>query len=187
MKPEELTIIEFLSLAQNNIRLVDQDLSCLSNLKVLNLSYNDIVQVIQLGSLPKLQELLLHKNDLEQADAITEMDLPALQRLSLAYNNLKEFTNVDRLKNLSVLELQHNALETVVGVDNLEKLQELKLEFNKLTDLPFLEKLKGMNLQSITTEGNSLKDTIAAEAKAIQEKYMKKMYPETGIDTGTVE
>gem|GEM_PF-5687614 len=48
MDPADLTIIEFLSLAQNKIRLVDQDLSCLSNLRVLNLSYNDIVEVIRL-------------------------------------------------------------------------------------------------------------------------------------------
>lgn len=177
MKPEELSVIEFLSLAQNKIRIVDQDLSCLSNLRVLNLSYNDIVQVIQLGSLPKLQELLLHKNELEEADAIVEMDLPALQRLNLAYNNLKELTNLDRFKNLTVLELQHNALESIVGVENLEKLKELKVEFNNLTDLPFLEKLKSLQLESITTEGNKLKDAIAAEAKALQEKYMKSLYP----------
>jgi len=182
MKPEELTLIQFMSLAQNKIRIVDQDLSCLSNLRVLNLSYNDIVQVIKLGSLPKLQELLLHKNNLEEADAIVEMDLPALQKLNLAYNNLKKLTNLDRFKNLTVLELQHNALESIVGVENLEKLEELKLEFNKLKDLPFLEKLKTMNLQSITTEGNNLKDTIAAEAKALQEKYMKSLYP---ADVGT--
>lgn len=183
MKPEELNIIEFMSLAQNKIRIVDQDLSCLSNLRVLNLSYNDIVEVIQLGSLPKLQELLLHKNELEEADAIVQMDLPALQKLNLAYNNLKELANLDRFKNLTVLELQHNALESIVGVENLEKLQELKLEFNKLTDLPFLEKLKTLNLQSITTEGNSLQAAIAAEAQALQEKYMKSLFP-IGVGTG---
>ena len=165
MNPEDLTLIQFLSLAQNKIRIVDQDLSCLSNLRVLNLSYNEISEVVRLGSLPALQELLLHKNELEQADAIGEMDLPALQKLSLAYNNLKTLANVDRLKSLTVLELQHNALEAIIGVENLEKLQELKLEFNKLTDLPFLDKLK--SLQSITTEGNSLTETISAKAKEI--------------------
>ncbi len=183
MKPEDLTILEFLSLAQNNIRVVDQDLSCLSNLRVLNLSYNEIVQVVTIGSLPRLQELLLHKNDLETADAITQMDLPALQKLNLAYNQLKEVKNLDHFKNLVVLELQHNALQTLVWVENVEKLQELKLEFNKLTDLPFWEQLKWGALQSITTEGNSLKDALSAEVKTLQEKYMKSLIsdkPEVG-------
>lgn len=170
MKPEELSAVEFLSLAQNKIRVVDQDLSCLTKLRVLNLSYNEISQVVTLGSLPALQELLLHKNELEKADAIVAMDLPALQKLSLAYNNLKTLSNVDRLKNLTVLELQHNALEAVVGVERLEKLQELKLEFNQLTDLPFLDKLQ--SIKSLTTEGNSLADTISNKAKAIQAKYI---------------
>jgi len=112
---------------------------------------------------------LLHKNKLETADEITELNLPALQKLNLAYNNLKEVANLDRFKNLTVLELQHNALESIVGVENLAKLQELKLEFNKLSDLPFLDSLK--SLKSITTEGNDLKAGIAAKAKEIQDKF----------------
>jgi Leucine-rich repeat (LRR) protein len=169
MPAETHTGIAFLSLAQNNIRVVNQDLSCLTNLRVLNLSYNNIVEVVKLGSLPNLQELLLHKNNLETADEIVEMELPALQKLNLAYNDIKEVANIDRFKNLTVLELQHNALETIVGVENLEKLQELKLEFNNLTDLPFIDKLK--SIQSLTTEGNNLKESIAAQAKAIQQKF----------------
>jgi Leucine-rich repeat (LRR) protein len=171
--------IAFLSLAQNNIRVVNQDLSCLTNLRVLNLSYNNIVEVVKLGELPNLQELLLHKNNLETADTIVEMELPALQKLNLAYNNIKEVANIDRFKNLTVLELQHNAIQSIVGVENLEKLEELKLEFNKLTDLPFLENLT--SLKSLTTEGNELKATLEAKIKELQQKFRN------GWNTGTVE
>jgi Leucine-rich repeat (LRR) protein len=169
MNPEDLTIIQFLNLAKNKIRIIDQDLSCLGNLRVLNLNDNEVSEVVRLGSLPELEELLLERNKLEKADQIAQMDLPALEKLNLAYNNLKEVANLDRFKNLSVLDLQHNALQSIVGVENLEKLQELKVEFNNLTDIPFLNKLK--SLQSVTTEGNNLKDSLANEVKAIQDKY----------------
>ena len=155
MNPEDLTIIQFLNLAKNKIRIIDQDLSCLGNLRVLNLNDNEVSEVVRLGSLPELEELLLERNKLEKADQIAQMDLPALEKLNLAYNNLKEVANLDRFKNLSVLDLQHNALQSIVGVEN--------------TDIPFLNKLK--SLQSVTTEGNNLKDSLANEVKAIQDKY----------------
>lgn len=150
MKPEDLTAIQIINLAQNRIRLVDQDLSCLSNLRVLNLSYNEISEVVRLGTLPALQELLLHKNNIENIEKLIGMDLPALKKLSLAYNKIKEIDSLGKLTNLIVLELQHNVLEKVVGVENLKKLEDLKLEFNKLKDLPFLDQLE--KLKSITTE-----------------------------------
>ncbi len=123
--------------------------------------------------------MLLHKNELEKADDVAQLDLPALQKLNLAYNNLKELANFEQFSNLTVLELQHNALESIVGVENLEKLQQLKVEFNNLTDIPFLDKLK--SLQSLTTEGNTLKEGIAAKAKELQDAFnaMK-----NGVPTG---
>lgn len=171
MKPEDLSLIQFLSLAQNKIRIVDQDLSCLTNLRVLNLSYNEISEVVRLGSLPSLQELMLHKNNIDNIEKLIGMDLPALEKLNLAYNKLKEIDSLGKLTNLIVLELQHNVLEKLVGVENLKKLEELKLEFNKLKDLPFLEQLE--KLKSITTEWNELKATIEWKIKELQDKFNK--------------
>ncbi len=65
-----IPLIQYFSLAQNKIRIVDQDLSCLTKLRVLNLSYNEISEVVQLGSLPALQELLLHKNNITDAESV---------------------------------------------------------------------------------------------------------------------
>lgn len=168
---EEASMVQILSLANNKIRIVDQDLSCLTNLRVLNLSYNQIVDVVTLGELPALQELLLHKNKIIQTETIGNMNLPSLNRLSLAYNNIKEVTNLGNLQNLIVLELQHNVIERMVGIENLDRLQELKVEFNKLTDLPFLDQLE--QLKSITTAGNTLAETIENKAKEIQARFMQ--------------
>jgi hypothetical protein len=171
MKPEDLTLIQIINLAQNRIRIVDQDLSCLTNLRVLNMSYNEIVDVARLGALPSLQELMLHKNKIESIEKLIGMDLPALEKLNLAYNKLKEIDSLGKLTNLIVLELQHNVLEKLVGVENLKKLEDLKLEFNKLKDIPFLEQLE--KLKSITTEWNELKETIEWKIKELQDKFNK--------------
>ena len=173
---EEASMVQILSLANNKIRVVNQDLSCLTNLRVLNLSYNEIVDVVTIGDLPALQELLLHKNKITKTETIGNMNLPSLNRLSLAYNNIKEVTNLGNLQSLIVLELQHNVIERMVGIENLDRLQELKVEFNRLTDLPFLDQLQ--NLKSITTAGNTLAETIENKAKEIQARFMQSRTPE---------
>ncbi len=171
MKPEDLSLIQIINLAQNRIRIVDQDLSCLTNLRILNMSYNEISDVARLWALPALQELMLHKNNIENIEKLIGMDLPALEKLNLAYNKLKEIDSLGKLTNLIVLELQHNVLEKLVGVENLKKLEDLKLEFNKLKDIPFLEQLE--KLKSITTEWNELKATIEWKIKELQDKFNK--------------
>lgn len=81
MDATDTAAIQRLSLAQNAIRIVDQDLSCMTNLRFLNLSYNEITQVVRLGTLPALQELFLHKNKIETIATLP--DLPGLQTLNL--------------------------------------------------------------------------------------------------------
>lgn len=62
LDPADQPNIRAVTLMQNQIRIVNTDLSCLVNLRSLNLSYNQVVSIQTLGSLPKLQELRLHKN-----------------------------------------------------------------------------------------------------------------------------
>lgn len=154
MSSEDAAEILFLNLANNTIRIVDQDLSCLTNLKVLNLSYNDIVEVVSLGSLPALQELLLHKNQIDDSAQLSNIDAPALQKLNIWYNQLKSLVNIDRFKELTSLEIQHNQIEQIIGVENLGKLEQLRAEFNNLSALPFLDSLQ--QLKQITVGGNQV-------------------------------
>jgi Leucine-rich repeat (LRR) protein len=41
-------------------------------------------------------------------------DFPVLEKLSLAYNKIKEVKDLDHLKNLVILELQNNVIEHIV-------------------------------------------------------------------------
>lgn len=155
-----------INLANNNIQLVSQDLSCLENLVKLNLSYNQIEQVVSLWELPHLRELLLHKNEIESTQWFP--DFPALERLSLAYNNLKEVTDIDHLVNLVTLELQHNNISTILWVENMKKLEQLRVEFNALQELNFIEELE--NLQLISAKWNNIAESIIADFETINKQ-----------------
>lgn len=167
IKQEDHAKVHYLNLATNKIRIIDQDLSCLERLRVLNLSYNQIIEVVKLGDLPNLQELLLHKNQLTTTNNLP--NFPALKSLNLAYNNLKKVSWLEKFTQLTNLELQHNEIIKILGLDQLTELQQLRLEFNRLKELPFLEALKELNL--ITTEGNDLQAWLQEKLEEIQNKY----------------
>lgn len=152
---EDHESVWWLDVSDNDIRILNTDLSCLRYLKSLDLSYNQIQTVQTLWDLPALQELNMEHNDLTTTENLP--DMPMLERLSLAYNKIKEVKDLDHLKNLVVLELQNNVIEHVVGLENLEKLEKLRWDFDKIKsgDLsPLLEKLD--ELEIIDAVGNVL-------------------------------
>jgi Leucine-rich repeat (LRR) protein len=81
LKPEDHSQVRNLDLSNNLIRVVNQDLTCLTNLKILNLSYNQIEVVSDLGDLPNLVDLKLQKNKLAETNNLP--DFPALKSLNL--------------------------------------------------------------------------------------------------------
>ena len=80
LRSEDHEKVRILSLMNNHIRIVDQDLSCLKSLHTINLAYNNIQSIMTLGNLPSLKKLELHKNELSTLDL---PDLPGLEELNL--------------------------------------------------------------------------------------------------------
>lgn len=133
-----------LDLSNNKIQSVNQDLSCLQNLKWLDLSFNQITELVWLWNLPSLLDLRLAKNSIERLESEFFKQFPALQGLKLWYNKLKDVSALQQLKWLISLELQHNELASLLWLENLDKLERVKFEFNKLKEeqLKYLDKLK---------------------------------------------
>lgn len=173
LKPEDHSKVWQLDLSNNLIRIVNQDLTCLTNLKILNLSYNQIELVKDLGALPNLVDLKLQKNKLEETNNLPE--LPALQSLNLWFNNLKETIWLDKYQNLEVLELYHNQIESVVGIENITKLKELKVEFNNIKDFNFVDTLQEQWLELMTAKWNEIKDGLLDELKAMNDEYIESL------------
>lgn len=142
LDPEDYTEVRWLDISQNDIRILNTDLSCLTFLKSLDLSKNSIQSVQTVWSLPALQELNMEYNELTTTENFP--DFPVLEKLNLAYNKLKEVKDLDHLKNLVILELQNNVIEHIVWVENLEQLKQLKLDYDKVKSWdisPILDKL----------------------------------------------
>lgn len=170
---EDHSKIIALNLSNNKIRVVNRDLSCLTNLQSLNISYNQIEVVQTLGSLPSLIELRLHQNEIKTTKGFP--NFPALQNLSLAFNQLKEVEDISHLKNLVVLELHHNLLEKIDGIEQLEKLEQLKLEFNKLKDgeiRAVADQLEKLSL--LTAKGNELKEDLLNRLDGLNQLRLQK-------------
>lgn len=181
LKKEDHKKIKSISLQDNEITLVNQDLSCLVNLEIIDLSYNQVSAVRTLGELPSLTTLKLNKNKI--SSLVKFPDFPALENLSLSFNNLKNTAWIENLKNLVTLELAHNQLEELVGIENMERLEALKVEFNKLKELDGIRDLK--NLEFVSAARNELKDTLLEELNAMNKKFLDKVLG--GSQWGTID
>jgi Leucine-rich repeat (LRR) protein len=151
-----------LDLSDNAIRILNVDLSCLSYLRKLDLSGNNIQAIQTLGELPALRELDMENNELTTTEDFP--DLPMLERLNLAFNKLKEVKDLEHLKNLVVLEIQNNAIEYIIGVERLEKLQQLKVDYEKIKNgdiTPIMDKLE--DLEIMDQLGNAIGEQLKQE------------------------
>lgn len=172
LDPVDQPKVKSINLMNNNITLANQDLSCLTWLETLNLSYNDIEVIGDLWTLPSLKELQLQKNNITSTKGFPEF--PVLEKLNLSYNKLKKLSDPENFKTLVTLELVHNELEELVGLEKIEKLKELKVEFNKLKDIKSIDDL--MNLEIVTTKWNELKASLIEKLEEINESYVEKEF-----------
>jgi Leucine-rich repeat (LRR) protein len=167
VNPDEYDLVRFLDLSQNKIKIVDQDLSCFQYLQVINLAYNEIQEVVSLGTLPRLKDLRLQKNQLTSTENFPE--LTWLSRLNLSYNQIAIVQDLEKLTNLKELELQHNVIEQFIGAERMQQLELLKLEFNKLQNVDFLKEIT--SLFTVSLGGNQLPPEIEAIWKAFSPKF----------------
>lgn len=185
MNEEDHEQVRRLDLSNNLIRIVDQDLSCLVNLKSLNLSYNEIEVVKDLWVLPALNEFKLQKNNIDST--IWLPDFPALESLNLWFNNLTTTLWLEKYTNLQSLELYHNQIQEVVWLENLQKLELLKVEFNNIKDFQFVDTLKQQGLELMTAKWNEIKDSLLDELKQMNNDYLDQFKEKSTIDSSTVE
>jgi len=163
--------VRTINLQQNKIKLVNQDISCLTNIETVNISFNEVDAVRSLGELPSLKSLQLQKNKITSLVNFPEFD--GLENLTLSFNKLKDTSGIENLKNLVTLELAHNEIESLVGLENMEKLEALKVEFNKLKDLNGIEDLK--NLEFVSAAKNQLKEKLLEEMNEMNESFLNKI------------
>lgn len=140
-----------------------------SRVRALDLRHKQLEQLRFVGTLPKLEILLLGDNQLQsiptevfQLDQLKTLDLSVndlhnlpseiwglyhLESLFLHFNNLRTISEaVARLENLKTLDLSDNQIETLpTSLFSLQRLQSLDLSSNQLLQLPAeIYQMKGL-------------------------------------------
>ena len=134
----QLTNLKILNLSWNQITSIPEALGQLSNLTKLKLSGNQITSIPEaLGQLSNLTRLDLHKNQITSIpEAIGK--LSNLTELDLHNNQITSIPKViGQLSNLTRLSLSDNQITSIPEViGQLSNLTKLVLSYNQITSIP---------------------------------------------------
>ncbi|CAN5742681.1 hypothetical protein BH11BAC3_BH11BAC3_08350 [soil metagenome] len=131
-----------------------KNIDALTQLIILDVSYNHIGEIINLGHLTKLQKLYLGNNSINEVNNL--QNLQSLETLDLNSNEIPEIKNLDTLQTLLILDLGYNKISEIKNLNRLNQLTDLLLYGNKITTIKNLFKLK--NLQKLTLTNNPITD-----------------------------
>jgi hypothetical protein len=155
------TNLKYLSLHSNQIQSIPKQLesqlfSHLSKLEHLDLSNNQLENVIPITFCKSLKFLQLSGNKLDQIPSeITRLD--SLEYLYLGYNKMTYISPaLCRVKKLKLLALNNNKLTIIPPcIAHLDKLTTLNLHCNKIAFLP-VQIVQNSVLREISLRGNPL-------------------------------
>ncbi len=137
--------LEILDLSGNSITNVPA-LSNLTQLKELDLSYNNISQIVILN-IPSLEILDLMDNQLTDISGLS--NLTSLLELDLMVNQISDITPLSQLTELKRLKLNHNLISDATPLKHLNQLEQLQLSSNQIQDISSLENLASLSLLSL--------------------------------------
>lgn len=154
--------VEELHLSNASFTIIDSSFNCFTLLKVLDLSYNPVMEVSETASLPSLEELNLSNCSYNpwKIGAIGKA-FPKLEQLNLSNNQLSFiWSGLQSLGNLERLDVSGNRLLTVpvemMYLSNLKELNlsgnEIKLQANEIGALWSLEKLDISDNSGLSTD-----------------------------------
>lgn len=137
LKENEITHtgVQVLVCADKDIQSLD-GIEQFSNLRVVNLSQNNIRTIQPLAKLKRLFALDISANKLEDLNGIEQ--LPKLNKLNANNNQLASADSLQELKNLKRLYISNNQLQSLSFVSSLESLENLDAENNQRSSLPKL-------------------------------------------------
>ena len=127
-------------------------LSTLTNLKVLNLGWNNITDLTGLENLTNLTDLILDGNQISDLQPLT--NLRHLTDLHINGNRITSLTGLEGLTNLTRLSLDGNQISDLQPISNLTNLEKLSFEENQISDLQSIFKLS--NLTYLSLESNQI-------------------------------
>jgi internalin A len=154
----ELTQLIHLNLSRNQlIEIIG--LEKLTQLTHLDLSDNQLTEITELEKLTQVTVLRLTGNQLVEIKGLE--NLAQLAELYLSYNQLVEIKGLENLRQLTKLRLSDNKLAEIKGLENLTQVTYLDLSYNEITEIKGLEKLRQLTVLN-------LRDNQLAEIKGLE-------------------
>ena len=148
---ENLTDLRVLDLSENQITEI-KGLDSLKNLEFLSLYSNKIIELKGLENLIELKDLHIGGNRISNIENLD--NLKNLITLDLSPNEITEIKNLEKLESLRILFLSENQIKEINGLDSLTNLKQLELDDNKLDEIKGLDHLK--NLETLSLCGNNI-------------------------------
>lgn len=151
--------IKVLDLSNNNIQKVDQDLTCLDQLEIINLSSNNIDSFISLWQPRFLHTIKLSKNQLTDVSNLSYY--PNIANLDISYNKLEDLNFLKNLTELRTLKLQHNNISSLSWLEKFHQIISIDLSNNNISDKYQLNYLRNLSsLESLNIWNNPLEQDI---------------------------
>ncbi|CAL6075947.1 Internalin-A_precursor [Hexamita inflata] len=152
----KLVSLEVLAISSNYLQKIDS-INLLVNLKELDLSQNESLDLTPLKNLVGLTQLNLGSCELTELSALKL--LINLQLLDLSFNRGINITKLQYLKNLTHLNLEYCDLVSVCALTPLVNLEYLNVQDNQIVflNINHLTKLKLFNIERNRININSLK------------------------------
>jgi hypothetical protein len=159
---DKLRNLEVLILRNNSITDV-RPLGSLTNLRILNLGYNPIVDLEaanfeDLTNLNLIELNLDHMVKYDQVEGTSRLSdikllsgFSSLKSLSLEDNHISDLSPLGKLHRLKALNLKENHLSSLAGIETLSNLEIINLRENQLVDISSiqnLDHLRYLNLHS---------------------------------------
>ena len=145
----------FEALSMSSCNLHDASvLSALSNIKRLDISYNDLQTLQPLSQLSSLEELRAYS--IGNNDISTLSEMKNLKKLSIGQNEIVDISPLSGLTQLTDLDLESNQIVDISALSSLTELETLDLSANQITDIGVLGGMKKM--RNLELSGNSISD-----------------------------
>jgi internalin A len=129
-----------------------EGLEYFSNLRKLDLSFNDIKVVTFLTKLTHLQDLIINNNKISDLSEIAK--IPSLRTLDISSNEISDLNPITALVNLKELDLNDNKIVDVSALNQLSGLSSLDISRNDIKDI---SSIKGQHYKLFLDWGNKIK------------------------------
>ncbi|MGN1166536.1 MAG: leucine-rich repeat domain-containing protein [Lachnospiraceae bacterium] len=128
-------------------------ISGLTQLRMLYLKQDGIIDIKDLKQLVNLEELNLYGNSIADVSAIA--DMIKLKKLTLEHNNISDISAIEGLKNLEYINIAYNQVSELPDLSSLKNVYYLDVNNNQLTDKD-VEKISAMKgLRELNLKGNT--------------------------------